>query len=167
VTRLFLHGYSSPIKAFLLWLIIAAFPPQAAAVLGSPASSIVNDGTATVSSPGALNGLGGANAAFNVTVQSVTTDSGVTLNEYVFANQVFAVSWGGPVIPDFSSLLGSSFAAFQQAAQSRPPGGRNAPLVVETAQVVVHLSGHMRAFKGLAYLPAAVPAGFAIGNLEP
>lgn len=148
-------------------LLCLMLSPPALAVLGSAAGSVAADGAPAVTSPGALNGLGGANAQSNVTVQSVITSSGVTVNEYISGNQVFAVSWGGPVIPDLSWLLGSSFSAFQQALQSQTRAGRNAPRAVETPEVVVHMAGHMRAFKGLAYLPARVPAGFSISNLEP
>jgi hypothetical protein len=37
---------------------------------------------------------------------------------------------------------------------------------ISQANLVVHASGHMRAFSGIAYLPQAIPAGVSVGELR-
>jgi hypothetical protein len=152
---------------FLLGWAWLGISPQAFAMLGGSAGSIGQDGLITPSSPAALAALSGANSNGGVNLQTIITAEGVTVNEFVARNQVFAVSWGGQVMPDLSSVLGPYFPAFQQAALNRPKLGRNAPLVVEAQDLVVHSYGHMRAFKGMAYIPSLVPAGFDITRIEP
>jgi hypothetical protein len=147
---------------FFGWFLIS--PVQA--MLGGSSSTIGMDGAPVPSSVAARAGLSGSNAA-GVSLQSVLTPEGVTVNQYVAQNRVFAVSWGGQVMPDFSLLLGPYFPAFKQAAQNRPRLGRNTPLAVETQDLVVHSYGHMRAFKGMAYIPSMVPSGFDITRIEP
>lgn len=152
---------------FVLGIVLLGVSSHATAFLGGDANSVSQDGRATSASASVLASLTGPNAATGVRLQPVLTAEGVSVNEYLFQNQVFAISWGGQVMPDLSQLLGSHFAGFQQAAQNRPRAGRNAPLVVATPDVVVHAYGHMRAFKGVAYLPGAIPSGFDITKIEP
>jgi hypothetical protein len=152
---------------FLLGVALLWVSPHALAVLGGSASNIARDGTITSSSAAALAALSGANSNRGVILQTIITVEGVTVNEFVAQDHIFAVSWGGQVMPDLSLLLGPNFPAFQQAVQNRPRLGRNAPLVVETQDLVVHSYGHMRAFKGVAYIPSLVPPGFDITRIEP
>lgn len=100
-----------------------------------------------------------------VQLQTVATQLGVTVNEYSAGGVVFAVTWSGPVMPDLSQILGSYFPQYKAAIQARPAGGLNAPVAVQTGQLVVHAFGHMRAFSGEAYAPALVPSGFDVTTL--
>jgi hypothetical protein len=154
-------------RLWFLLMVALWISPHALAALGGSASSISQDGAITTSSPAALAVLSGANSNRGVILQTIITAEGVTVNQYVTQNRVFALSWGGQVMPDLSSVLGPYFSAFQQAALNRPRLGRNAPLVVEAQDLVVHSYGHMRAFKGMAYIPSMVPAGFDITRIEP
>lgn len=78
------------------------------------------------------------------------------VREYVSPDgRVFGISWQGPTLPNLEQLLGSYYAPWQQAAQSRTR--RRGPLVLRTEQLVVESGGHMRSFHGRAYLPGLMP----------
>ncbi|MGH9394924.1 MAG: DUF2844 domain-containing protein, partial [Terriglobales bacterium] len=71
------------------------------------------------------------------------------------SGEVFGLAWETPTVPDMAQLLGTRFAAFQQAAARSQ---RRGPLYVHVQGMVVEMSGHMRDFRGRAYLAAAIPA---------
>jgi hypothetical protein len=84
--------------------------------------------------------------------------AGATVREYVSpAGVVFGVAWEGPTLPDLRQLLGSYFALYVDAMSARHT--RRAPVTIELPGLIVHASGHMRAFAGQAYLPQSVPPG--------
>ena len=58
-------------------------------------------------------------------------------------------------MPDLEPLLGSHYAAFRQAASRT--GRRRSAVVLRAEDLVVESGGHMRAFRGRAYLPGLVP----------
>jgi Protein of unknown function (DUF2844) len=130
-------------------LLLAATPTWA--VLGQSAASISSD----------QQHLGGERrsiAADAFSVEEITSASGTVVREFVSpGGQVFAVAWRGPVRPDLRQLLGEHFAAFERAAAA-PGHGRRA-LAVRTDALVVESGGHVRDFRGRAYLPALMPEG--------
>jgi len=105
-----------------------------------------------------------ANASLKITqaglyaVHELQSSSGTIVREFVSSSgKVFAVAWRGPWAPDLQQLLGTHFAEFQQALQSRSAG--HGPVSIHQPDLVVELGGHMRAFMGRAYLPDEIPAG--------
>ncbi|MCD5360563.1 DUF2844 domain-containing protein [Chromobacterium aquaticum] len=77
---------------------------------------------------------------------------------------VFAVAWQGASLPDMRQLLGDYFPAYVSSQQSNRAGlnrldGHRPGLVVISA-------GRARAFHGLAYVPALLPAGLDIEQLK-
>jgi hypothetical protein len=95
--------------------------------------------------------------------------SGTVVNEYVNASGiVFAVTWGGPVLPNLNNLLGDYFKAFMDEAQhNRSMGKRGAPVNLTTNQLVVTSNGRMGHFSGYAYVPALTPTSINITDLLP
>jgi len=90
-------------------------------------------------------------------IQQINAKTGHVIREYVTPNgAVFGVAWQGPTMPDLQQLLGSYFTYFQQAAQSATR--RHGPLVVRKDEVVIESGGHMRAFRGRAYVPRLFPS---------
>jgi Protein of unknown function (DUF2844) len=90
-------------------------------------------------------------------IRQLSSADGRVVREYVSpAGKVFGVSWQGPTMPDLRQLLGSYFGQLQQAAQSRRQ--RRGPLVVQTKDFVLVSGGHMRSFRGHAYVPSLLPA---------
>lgn len=91
-------------------------------------------------------------------LHEMSRGDGTVVREYVnSAGKVFGVSWRGPVIPDLSQLLGSSFAEFQNSVHSRQRNRRAA--IVHNSDLVVESTGRMRAFYGRAYLNSMLPSG--------
>ncbi len=90
------------------------------------------------------------------TVHEIETPSGTVVREYASpSGTVFAVTWRGPTIPDLRQVLGDYFDTYTQAANIKHSG--HSHLSVLQPGLVVHSSGHMRAFSGRAYVPSLVP----------
>lgn len=130
-------------------LLLFAAPTWAA--LGQPVASVASDQQR-------LGGERRSIAADAFSVEEITSASGTVVREFVSpGGQVFAISWRGPVRPDLRQLLGEHFAAFTRAAAEA--GHRRHPLAVRTGELVVESGGHVRDFRGRAYLPALMPEG--------
>ncbi|MEM5420366.1 DUF2844 domain-containing protein [Paraburkholderia sp. BR14263] len=131
----------------------------------APARAALGD-TATVPAGAAQRSIGGGAGR----VVSYVDDNGTTINAYVgsAAGTVFAYTWQGPAQPNVGALLGRYAADWRSAAAALHATGRNGlhAARVDGAQVVVETAGHMRAYVGRAWLPAALPAGVSVGDLQ-
>jgi Protein of unknown function (DUF2844) len=91
-------------------------------------------------------------------VHEMRTSSGTTVREYVSpAGKVFGVTWQGPFIPDLQQLLGTSYERFTAAAKNRH--GVHGPLSINESGLVLVSGGHMRSYRGTAYIPQMLPEG--------
>lgn len=130
-------------------LAAAAFP--AGATLGGSATSVVTDQTE-------LHAKRAVVERQDYTVHEITGEDGTVIREYVTpAGRVFGVSWTGPTIPDLTQLLGTYNAEFQTAIRAKR--GRRNGAAIHNPDLVVESSGHMRAFRGRAYLNSLLPSG--------
>jgi hypothetical protein len=130
-----------------LLTLLAATPVWAA--LGEPVDSVARD-TAR------LRGEVQASARAGYEVHQITAAGGTLVREFAApSGLVFGVAWEGPTLPDLQALLGSHYAAFREAVSAT--GRRRAPVVLRADDLVVESGGHMRAFRGRAYLPGLVP----------
>jgi hypothetical protein len=97
-------------------------------------------------------------------------ESSMTVNEYVAnaTGTVFAYTWEGPAQPRLDTLLGRYATEWRSAAAALHAAGRDDlhAARVDGAHVVVETGGHMRAYVGRVWLPAALPAGFGEGDLQ-
>ena len=101
-------------------------------------------------------------ALSGATLQTQTLPNGVTVRQYLDANgTVFAVGWEGPVLPDFSRLLGVHYAAYTQAVRQQKHG-----VAVHGSDLVIESGGMMRSFSGHAYLPAKLPASIRAQDIR-
>jgi Protein of unknown function (DUF2844) len=101
-------------------------------------------------------------------VHQITTGA-VVVTEYVArSGQVFAITWHGPTEPNLQQLLGTYFSRVESAAkaahQANP--GIHRQLAVTQSDLVVQVAGRLRSFHGIAYLPALVPQGVSISQLQ-
>ncbi|MGH8144512.1 MAG: DUF2844 domain-containing protein [Steroidobacteraceae bacterium] len=149
-----------PTAALTVAALIALAPPALAA-LGGSADSISADSST-------LRGQLRSTPFVQYDVEEITTGA-LTVREYVTrAGQVFAVTWHGPVPPDLRQLLGTYFGRFQSAAaqahRTRPGIHRHFSLA--QPDLVVQSSGRLRSFLGIAYLPALLPDGVSISQLQ-
>ncbi|MDE1943101.1 MAG: DUF2844 domain-containing protein [Betaproteobacteria bacterium] len=154
-------GSSHPGKLLLAATTLAfccASPTRAA--LGGPAGALLNIGQ-TVTAP--IHQL--TQLPQGVQRQTVVTSQNVTITEFSRGGTVFALRWDGPIIPDQSQLLGNYFPEYAAAMQARNPRMRNAPVLIQSNALVVHVQGHMRSFSGSAYAPTLVPAGLSVATL--
>jgi len=143
-------------------LAAALIPGVASAALGEDVSTVERDRIQMRAQRAVTQSAGYA-------VHELQLPGGMQVREYLTsANKVFAVRWSGPGIPDLQLLLGTHFARYLAAAQAsvQASGSPRRPLVVNDPDLVIHASGHMRAFFGVAYLPQLVPAGVDIGQLR-
>jgi hypothetical protein len=138
-------------------LLLASFP--AIAELGGDATPVVADqATGKVAIRRAV-------PERSYTVQDIHGADGTTIREYVSPDgKVFAVSWQGPVMPDLEQLFGAHFKSYRDEARTRHSG--RGPLRIDHGDLVVESSGHMRAFRGRAYLPQQLPAGVAADEIR-
>jgi hypothetical protein len=101
-------------------------------------------------------------------LHEIRSASGTMIREYVNSSgTVFAVAWDGPWLPDLRQVLGQHFDRYQAAmrARQRARTGRGA-VVIDTTDLVVHMSGHPRAFVGRAYLPTLLPTGIQLESIR-
>lgn len=132
-------------------------PCLASATLGEPEASVQTDAAQFKGSIKVTNRT-------SYQVHEIQLPSGTALREYVSpTGNVFAVAWNGPHMPNLRQTLGQYFDPYVTAAQAKRTGHNH--VQVELSNLVVQISGHMRAFAGRAYLPQAVPAGVSIGDL--
>lgn len=93
-------------------------------------------------------------------LHELRTQSGIIVREFSSpGGQIFAVAWEGPVLPDLRQILGSHFEDFRQAAETQNRRGMHAPLFIRRNGLTVELGGHMRSYRGLAFLRDEMPLG--------
>lgn len=136
----------------LVSFLILALPIPAMAVLGDTAASVLTD---QARMKGTLRSVD----ARTYVVHEIVAPTGIVVRELVSpAGAVFGVAWEGQFPPDLQQLLGPYYDQAKQAAAQGPHRGR-APLAIETPGLVMHQTGHMRSYRGQAYIPQLVPQG--------
>ncbi len=135
--------------------ILMSAPRFASAALGGDATTIDAD---RIHMQGALLRISRTDA---FTIHEVQSSTGTAIREYVSpSGTVFAVAWQGPWMPDMRQLLGAYFDRFQRGAEAARRSHRgHGPLRVDDGEMVVVVSGHARAFSGVATVPRLTPNG--------
>jgi hypothetical protein len=155
------HGSGHHTVPFwLAVLVVAAIftaPAQTQAALGDHVASVEADRSRMQAAAAVRN-------APLYTVHELTTPYNTLIREYVAADVVFAVTWQGPYQPDLAQLLGSYVDTYKTAPRS--PSSSRTRSSVEQANLIVHITGHMRAFSGIAYDPQLLPAGVSVDEIQ-
>lgn len=100
-------------------------------------------------------------------VHQIQTSGGTVIDEYVSPQgKVFAVAWRGQFPPPMQQILGTYFQQYSAALQARPKMYGHHPVDIEQQGLVVQAGGHMRDHFGRAYLPALVPQGMSISQIQ-
>ena len=139
-------------------LVACLGPAVASAALGEPETSLQGDVSKF---------QGEVNSTEHLTyrVHAIALPSGTVVREFVSEDgTVFAIAWRGPVIPNLRQALGQYFENYVAAAKASPVNHRR--LDINQVDLVVHASGHMRSFSGVAYLPLSIPSGVNLGELR-
>jgi hypothetical protein len=134
-----------------------ACPIDARAALGGDAASIAADSVA-------LGGTREITLAAAWEVHVLRLPSGTLVREYVHGGRVFALAWGGPVMPNLRQLLGSYFGPYVNSPRNGPAGHHLR--VVATPNWVVQSAGHQQGFLGRAWLPTDLPARFDLDTVR-
>ncbi|HTV13950.1 MAG TPA: DUF2844 domain-containing protein [Acidobacteriaceae bacterium] len=140
--------------------VLMASPMAAWASLGGNAASVESDRVQ-------MNAAVQVNQHENYTVHAISAPSGTVVNEFVSPEgKVFAIAWHGQFMPQLQQLLGTYFQEYTDAlaAQEHQYGRR--PMNLQTGDLVVQMSGHMRAYAGRAYLPNALPRGVTAAEIQ-
>jgi hypothetical protein len=96
----------------------------------------------------------------------ITMPTGQVVREFVSPEgTVFGVAWQGQFQPDLQQVLGSYFEPMRQAAAAQQRHGHG-PVSVETSGFVFRQAGNARNFHGSAYVPAMVPQGVDVSEIQ-
>jgi hypothetical protein len=151
---------------YSLWFVFGL----SAAIFGTAYRVQATLGESTGSVKSDREGLSSVRSTITVrkgyTVHEIESDS-TTVREYVSpSGVVFAIAWNGLVHPDLTHLLGSYASEYQRALKqtARQPNRRR--LRVKSDGVVVEKWGHMRNLQGRAYVPALIPPGVSVDDIE-
>lgn len=113
------------------------------------------------------------NAAVQVTshdtykVHAMTVPGGTVVNEFVSPDgKVFAVAWHGQFMPQLQQVLGTYFQEYTTALAAQEKHYGRHPMNLQTQDLVVQMSGHMRSYVGRAYLPNALPQGLTAADIQ-
>ena len=130
-------------------LAAAITPASAFATMGGDTSSIQSNQLQLKSATHVVR------HAIRFTDHEIQASSCTTIRESIAAN--------GPVIPDLHQILEPSFSEFTAYQKNQPAG--HTQLLVQQPSLVVHSTGHMRAFKGNAYLPTMLSHGVTANDI--
>jgi len=141
------------LRLLFMPLVAAALvaPALAYASLGDDVSSMQAD---QLHMKGSLRVL---RTELNYTVKEIQLPSGTKVREYVAKNgTIFGVAWKGATKPNLNQLLGQYYESYKSAPRV---GFNRSNQTIQTADLVVHATGHMRAYAGNAYVLSLLPQG--------
>jgi Protein of unknown function (DUF2844) len=139
-------------------VLLAGSVLPAFAALGGDVASVEDDAAK-------MKGQARATPANGYTISEITQPSGTVVREYVSSEgKVFAVTWSGMAAPDLQQTLGTYFEQYK-AASAAPHSGHN-HLAIRQSDLVVTTGGHMRAWKGQAYVPSLLPPNFSLDEIK-
>lgn len=149
-------SFAAKCASALTWTVLGlGFATPCWARLGGDVASVLADQQAWEASS-TQTALAGA------TLYVQALPNGVMVRQYVDANGfVFAVAWDGPVLPDFTRLLGEHAATYADAMRQQKRG-----VNLHSTALVIEAGGMMRAFSGRAYLPAKLPTAWAVQDIR-
>lgn len=136
------------ISTVLAMLMMGSLPAWAA--LGSDVSSVNADAQV-------LRGQHIMLAKVGYGMHQITTTDGSVVKEFVTpAGTVFGVSWQGHFIPNLKQLLGTYVTNLQQGQRTHVIPRR--AVTIQGDNFEFTSVGHMRNFRGRAFVPGLVPA---------
>lgn len=102
-----------------------------------------------------------------IRLRTLTDAGGTTINEYATSTgRIVAYTWDGPTMPDLRALLGGYDVSYRAGAAAASADGNLHSSRIARPDVIVESGGPMRSYVGRAWLPAALPPGVAIDDLQ-
>jgi hypothetical protein len=144
---------SSSLRRWLALSLLGASPAFAA--LGEHQSSISVD----AEHMHARHALERATSQY--AVHELKMADGSRVRQYVAGDgRIFAVSWHTLYKPNLSTMLGTSFPAYTEAAhEASQRGGIQRQFRHAKGDLVIQASAHMQVYSGFAYKPSLLPLG--------
>jgi len=141
--------------------ILSFFSNSALAVLGEDSSRVEQD-RASMSAKSLTKTV-----KTNFNVHEILND-GVRIREYEDSKgKIFAITWQAVTHPDLSNLLGKYLGEYQNAVINKPKQkGQRRFGSFKSNNLIVEKSGVLGKSRGRAYLPAALPKGVDINEIE-
>jgi hypothetical protein len=141
--------------------------PGVLLALAFPAWASLGDNVTTVQSDKVrMKGSSRSVATEHYVKHEITTPSGQVVREFVSSDgQVFGVAWQGQFQPDLQQLLGSYSGPIKQALAAQQRRGHG-PVSVETSGFVFRQAGNARNLHGSAFVPAMVPQGVDVSEIQ-
>jgi hypothetical protein len=95
------------------------------------------------------------------------TTSAHTIKEYeTLDGQIFAVTWRGISRPRLAQIFGNYYQEYAKTEAATPvPRGR-APFKLTSSNLIVEHGGHARDVRGRAVMPALVPNGVDLSEIQ-
>jgi hypothetical protein len=152
-------GIADRVAGALLALALVGAAGPARAALGEPESSVDRDRQAL-----RMQRQGARAQAGGVTVHELRGPAQAVREFADASGTVFAVAWNGSAAPDLPNLLGSYYGEYRAAASRRTTA--RGPRRVEAGRVVVESWGHGRDLHGRAWVPALVPQGASLDDVQ-
>jgi hypothetical protein len=150
------HGWEHMKTAFGVLVMLFLGTAPAWAVLGQYESSVSLDQQV-------LRGEVREVAGQGYKLHQITSPNGAIVREYVSPEgKVFGISWQGPFMPNLQQLLGSYVTNLQTASPTQTQVRHLRGLTVKTNDFVFVSGGHMRFWKGRAYVPSLVPSNVTV-----
>jgi len=96
-------------------------------------------------------------------VHQLTTTNGTIVREYISPKGlVFGVAWQAPFMPSMQQLLGSYITKLQTATPTQTHVQHMRGVIVKTNDFVFVNHGHLRLWKGSAYVPSLIPSNVSV-----
>jgi hypothetical protein len=148
------------VSTLKVWVLASLLVPGiASATLGEDGATVQRDAVGLRAQR-----LIAQSGAFSV--HELQLPGGTRVREYLTAGQqIFAITWSGPSIPDLQQLLGTYFPRYQQGA-ARTQGRGRQPIMLHEPDLVIQTGGHPRAFSGVVYLPGLMPPGVSADQIQ-
>ncbi|QLY26922.1 DUF2844 domain-containing protein [Bdellovibrio sp. KM01] len=142
-------------------LLMGAFIP----LFAMTAEAALGDQLVTTSSTSSARKATSSGSSYSVS--EATTDDGVKVRQYVDSQgRVFAISWKGATLPPLSELLGAYLPEYKKEVKSRGRQFGRRSLKVSTDNIVVEGSSRQTDQRGRAYIPASLPQGFDLKEIN-
>ncbi|QDK45220.1 hypothetical protein DOM22_08650 [Bdellovibrio sp. ZAP7] len=148
-------------KLHFCGLLMGAFIP----LFSMTANAALGDQLVTTSSTATARKATSSGSSYSVS--EATTDDGVKVRQYADSQgRVFGISWKGATLPPLSELLGTYLPEYKKEVKARGRQFGRRSLKISTDNIVVEGSSRQTDQRGRAYIPANLPQGFDLKEIN-
>ncbi len=127
----------------------------------------LGDQLVTTSSTSSTNARKATSSGSGYSVSQSTTADGVMVRQYADSQgKVFGISWKGASLPPLRDLLGTYLPEYKKEVKARGRQFGRRSLKISTDNIVVEGSSRQTDQRGRAYIPANLPEGFDLKEIN-